>query len=141
LKANEEIFSRINNNFKKQNFLALIGAELEYVEEGKVIITCKHKDNLTQQQGLLHGGVVTSLADVSCGYAALTTMPEDSEVLTVEFKINLLRPANADKIIATGRVIKAGKTLVVTESTVTDESGDNVIAKMLATMIATRINK
>jgi uncharacterized protein (TIGR00369 family) len=61
--------------------------------------------------------------------------------LTVEFKINLLRPANADKIIATGRVIKAGKTLVVTESTVTDESGDNVIAKMLATMIATRINK
>lgn len=58
---------------------------------------------LTQQQGLLHGGVFTSLADVSCGYAALTTMPDDSEVLTVEFKINLIRPANTSKIIATGQ--------------------------------------
>ncbi|MGO1044542.1 PaaI family thioesterase [Clostridioides difficile] len=89
MNENEKLYNKINDSFKKQNFLSFIGAELEHVENGKVIITCKHKDSLTQQQGLLHGGVVTSLADVSCGYADLTTMPEDSEVLTVEFKINL----------------------------------------------------
>ncbi|MCC0665346.1 PaaI family thioesterase [Clostridioides sp. ZZV14-6009] len=138
MNENEKLYNKINDSFKKQNFLSLIGAELEHVENGKVIITCKRKDSLTQQQGLLHGGVVTSLADVSCGYAALTTMPEDSEVLTVEFKINLIRPATSDKIIATGRVIKAGRTLVITESTVTDESGDKIIAKMMATMITAK---
>jgi uncharacterized protein (TIGR00369 family) len=103
----ETVFSRIAHSFEKQAFLSLIGAELELVEPGKVVISCKRKDCLTQQQGLLHGGVVTSLADVSCGYAALSVMPEESEVLTVEFKINLIRPAAAKKIIATGQVIKS----------------------------------
>lgn len=134
---NEKLYNRINDSFKKQNFLSLIGAKLEHVENGKVVITCERKDFLTQQQGLIHGGVVTSLADVSCGYSALTTMPEDSEVLTVEFKINLIRPALSDKIVATGVVIKSGKTLVISESTVTDESGEKIIAKMMATMITT----
>lgn len=138
---NGKLYNRINSSFSKQNFLSLIGAELEHVEDGKVIITCKYKDTLTQQQDLLHGGVVTSLADVACGYAALTTMPEDSEVLTVEFKINLLRPAITNKIIATGQVIKTGKTLVIAEAIVTEESGENTIAKMLATMITTRIKE
>jgi len=141
MNTNEKLYNRINNSFKKQIFLSLIGAELEHVEDGKVIITCKHKNTLTQQQGLLHGGVVTSLADVACGYAALTSMSEDFEVLTVEFKINLLRPAISNKIIATGQVVKAGKTLVIAEAAVTDESGENVIAKMLATMITIQIRK
>lgn len=114
---------------------------LEYVENGKVIITRKRKDTLTQQQGLLHGGVVTSLADVACGYAALTTMPIDSEVLTVEFKINLIRPAISNKVAAIGRVVKTGKTLVIAEAIVTDENGENIIAKMLATMITTQNKK
>ncbi|MDR0478122.1 MAG: PaaI family thioesterase [Desulfobulbaceae bacterium] len=134
-----KIYDRIFNSFQKQNFLKLIGAELEHVEKGKVIVSCKRQDSLTQQQGLLHGGVVTSLADVSCGYSALTTMPDDREVLTVEFKINLIRPAVTNKLIATGQVIKAGKTLVSAESTVTDESGEKIIAKMLATMIISPI--
>ncbi|WP_024621353.1 PaaI family thioesterase [Metaclostridioides mangenotii] len=136
--TNEVLYNRINDSFKKQNFLSFIGAELMHVEDGKVIITCERKDFLTQQQGLIHGGVVTSLADVSCGYSALTTMSEDSEVLTVEFKINLIRPAISNKIVATGKVIKSGKTLVIVESTVTDESGEKIIAKMLATMITTK---
>lgn len=139
--SNKRLYDRINNSFKKQNFLSLIGAELEHVENGKVIITCKRKDTLTQQQGLLHGGVVTSLADVACGYAALTTMPIDSEVLTVEFKINLIRPAISNKVAAIGRVVKTGKTLVIAEAIVTDENGENIIAKMLATMITTQNKK
>lgn len=137
--AQEKLRGRIRASFDKQAFLALIGAELEHVEHGKVVISCKHKDTLTQQQGFMHGGVVTSLADVSCGYAALTAMPDDAEVLTVEFKINLVRAANTSKLIATGEVVKAGRTLVVAESTVTDASGENVIAKMLATMIVSPV--
>lgn len=135
MNTNEKLYNRINDSFKKQNYLSFIGAELEHVETGKVVITCDRKDFLTQQHGLIHGGVVTSLADVSCGYSALTTMPEDSEVLSVEFKINLIRPALSNKIVATGEVLKSGKTLVITESTVTDESGEK---KMLATMITTK---
>ncbi len=139
MRSQEQLHNRIQASFDKQAFLTLIGAQLEHVEYQKVVISCNHKETLTQQQGLLHGGVVTSLADVSCGYAALTTMPESAEVLTVEFKINLIRPANTNKIIATGRVVKSGKTLVIAESTVTDASGETVIAKMLATMIVSHL--
>jgi uncharacterized protein (TIGR00369 family) len=139
MRVGEDYYSRINVSFQNQNFLTLIGAELEQVEYGKVVISCKQKDSLTQQQGLIHGGVVTTLADVSCGYAALTTMPHDAEVLTVELKINLIRPASSNKIIATGEVIKSGKTLVITEATVTDQTGEKIIAKMLATMITSKI--
>jgi uncharacterized protein (TIGR00369 family) len=139
MNAQAQLHRRIKASFDRQAFLTLIGAELEQVEKGKVVITCKHKDTLTQQQGLLHGGVVTTLADVSCGYAALTTMPDDAEVLTVEFKINLIRPAKTPKLMATGAVLKAGRTLVIAESTVTDESGGNIIAKMLATMIVSPV--
>lgn len=90
--STDALYMRIKNSFDKQNFLTLIGAKLESVEKGRVVISCERRDDLTQQQGLLHGGVVTSIADVTCGYTALTVIPEDHEVLTVEFKINLLRP-------------------------------------------------
>ena len=81
----------------------------------------------------MHGGFIASLADVAGGYAALTVMPEDADVLSSEFKINFLRPASADKLFAIGDVIKSGKTLVVVEVSVMDEE-DVIIAKMLATM-------
>lgn len=137
--STNKVHDRIENSFNKQNFLTLIGAKLESVEEGKVVISCSKKDVLTQQQGFIHGGVVTSIADVTCGYTALSVMPDNYEVLTVEFKINLLRPGISDKIIATGSILKAGKKLVITEAIVTDESGEKTIAKMIATMIPTEV--
>lgn len=133
------LYERIDASFQRQGFLTLIGAELEQVEKGKVIISCKHKEALTQQQGLFHGGVIATLADVSCGYAALSTMPDYEEVLTVEFKMNIIRPASTNMILATGEVIKSGRTLVITESTVTDGECDKIIGKMLATMIVSPI--
>jgi uncharacterized protein (TIGR00369 family) len=136
---NEILHDIIQASFIKQTFLTLIGAELEHVAKGKVVISCRRRDDLTQQQGFLHGGVTATLADVSCGYAALTTMPEGVEVLTTEFKINLIRPANTNKIVATGEVIKSGKTLVVVESIVTDETGEKIIAKMLATAVVSPV--
>ena len=134
--TNSKLYERIFKSFEKQSFLSLIGAKIETVEKGKVSISCESKDTLLQQQGLLHGGVITALADVAGGYAALTTMPENAEVLTVELKINLMRPATTKKVIAIGEVIKAGKTLVVVEATVTDEA-NKILAKMMSTMFAT----
>ncbi|PWJ50831.1 PaaI family thioesterase [Faecalicatena contorta] len=134
--TNSKLYERVSKNFEKQSFLSLIGAKIENVEKGKVSISCESKDILLQQQGLLHGGVITTLADVAGGYAALTTMPENSEVLTVELKINLMRPATTKKVIAIGEVIKVGKILVVVEATVTDEA-NKILAKMMSTMFAT----
>ena len=133
----DKLYERVSESFEKQSFLSLIGAQIEHVEAGRVAISCKRKDTLLQQQGLLHGGVITTLADVASGYAALTSMPEGTEVLTVELKINLMRPAVTNQIIAVGEVIKAGKTLVVVEATVTDEE-HKILAKMISTMFATR---
>ena len=73
-----------------------LGAVLESVEPGTVTITCRFDEGLTQQRGLLHGGVVASLVDVACGYAALSVMPADREVLTVEFKVHFLKPAKTE---------------------------------------------
>lgn len=129
------LYERIRSSFDRQNFLVLLGAELESVEPGRVVISCRRRECLTQQQGFLHGGVVTSIADVTCGYTALTVIPEGQEVLTVEFKINLLRPVTGRKILAAGSVVKAGKSLVITEAEVTDADSGKIAAKMLATMI------
>lgn len=87
------------------------------VIKGKVVISCESKDILLQQQGLLHGGVITTLADVAGGYATLTTMPENAEVVTAEVKINIMRAAVTNKVIDTGEVIKAYKMLVIVEAT------------------------
>mgnify|MGYP002407265192 CR=1 FL=1 len=132
----DPIYERVSKSFEKQSFLSLIGAKIEHIEKGKVAISCERKDTLLQQQGLLHGGVITTLADVAGGCAALTTMPENVEVLTVELKINLMRPAISNKVIAVGEVIKAGKTLVIVEATVTDKD-NKILAKMISTMFAT----
>jgi uncharacterized protein (TIGR00369 family) len=84
----------------------------------------------------VHGGVVASLADVACGYAALTMMPDDREVLTVEFKINFLKPANTDRLIAIGEVVQSGRTLTVCQGTVFDSARTQILARMTATMMA-----
>lgn len=126
---------KIQDSFNKQSFMKTLGAKIESIEEGKVIISCEKNEGLTQQHGFFHAGVLTSIVDSACGYAALSVMPKDAEVLSVEFKVNLLRPAVSDKIIATGTVLKNGRTLVVSEGVVTDKSEQTIFAKMIATMI------
>ena len=111
-----------------------LGAKLISVREGEVVISCEHQQKITQQNGFFHAGVLTSVVDSACGYAALTMMPDNADVLSVEFKMNLLRPANTSKIIAIGKVVKAGKTITVCEGTVMDEKEEKILCKMLATM-------
>jgi len=127
---------RIRQSFDRQGFMRTVGATLESVESGTVTVTCGFDERLTQQHGLLHGGLLASLVDVACGYAALSMMPADREVLTVEFKIHFLKPAKTDRLIAVGQVVQAGRTLTVCEGSVFDATRARVLAKMTATMMA-----
>jgi uncharacterized protein (TIGR00369 family) len=127
---------RIRQSFDQQGFLRTLGARLDSVESGTVVISCAAGEHLTQQHGFLHGGALASLVDVACGYAAQTMMPPDREVLTVEFKINFLKPAKTDRVIAVGQVVQSGRTLTVCDGTVFDATRTRVLAKMTATMMA-----
>jgi uncharacterized protein (TIGR00369 family) len=125
----------ILDSLSKQGLMQTIGVICTQVEDGQVTLECEYREGLSQQHGYFHAGVLTSIADSACGYAAYTKMPEGSNVLSVEFKVNFLKPAKANKIIATGKVIQAGRTLVICEGVVTDETRERVFARMLATMI------
>lgn len=130
------IAQRIQSSFDQQDFMQTLGAKIEKIEEGKVIISCNFQESLTQQNGFFHAGVMTSIVDSACGYAALTQMPEGKDVLSVEFKMNLLRPAKTPKLMAIGQVIKSGRTLTVCEGWVYNEDQSKLLCKMTATMIA-----
>lgn len=112
-----------------------LGANLLLVEKGHVKIECPFSDHLTQHHGFFHAGVITAIADNACGFSALTMMPENTEVLTVEFKINFIRPAISSKLIAIGKVVQSGKKLTICEGFVYDAGEFKMIAKMMATMI------
>lgn len=136
----DEIAARVRASFDKQKIMRLLGATLTKVERGQVEITLPFKEELTQQHGFLHAGVVTTILDSACGYAALSVMPEGAGVLSIEFKTNLLAPAKGDTFVARGRVVRAGKTIVVCSGDVIalqSSTGDEEasVATMLATML------
>ena len=104
---------RVRASFDKQAFMATLGARLARVAAGEVDIELPFRADLVQQHGYLHAGVTTAIADSACGYAALTLMSEDAAVLSVEYKVNLLAPANGRRFLAQGRVVKCGRTVTV----------------------------
>lgn len=104
---------RIRSSFERQGMMHLLGAQLAHVGRGRVHIILPSRPEVCQQHGYIHAGATSTVADTAGGYAALTLFPEDSEVLTVEFKINLLAAAAGDHLEAVGTVIKSGRTLTV----------------------------
>ncbi len=118
-----------------------LGASIRSVEPGRAVIECPFQLGLSQQNGYFHAGAITSLLDSACGYASLSVMEEDADVLSAEFKINLLKPADTQLIIAEGKVIQAGRTLVVCEGWAWDGAAKKLLAKMQATMVAIRPGK
>ena len=106
---------RVKASFDRQNAMALVKATIPVIEPGKVEIHVPHWKGIEQQHGFIHGGVVGMIADSAGGYAAMTLSSEDASVLTVEYKMNLLAPADGDKLIARGQVIRPGRTLIVTQ--------------------------
>lgn len=131
---------RVRDSFSRQRFMTLIGARITRVDAGEVEIECPVRAELTQQHGFVHAGVITSIADTACGYAALTLMDSDVAVLSVEFKINLLAPATGERLRAVGTVIKSGRTLTVCRADVIAlRPGESVtVAAMQATMMSVR---
>ena len=136
---NARFASDVGESFGRQRVMQLIGAALTRVEPGAVDIELPYREDLTQQNGYLHAGIITAVADSACGYAAYTLMPEGSNVLSVEFKVNLLRPAAGEKFVAQARVIKAGETLTVARCDVYGRVAEE--AKLVATMLATMIRR
>ena len=134
---NRSFAKEIQQSFNQQTVMALIGAELTRVEPGIIEITLPYRADLAQQHGYLHAGIITMIADSACGYAAYSLMPPNSEVLSVEFKVNLLRPAKGETFSAVAEVVKSGKTLTVVRADVfgIEEGRRNLIATMLGTMI------
>ena len=130
--------ARIHQSFSKQGLMATLGARLEKVEPGFVEIALSPSPAVSQQHGFVHAGAVAAIADSAAGYAALSVMPEGSGVLTAEFKINLLAPAAGERIVARGRVVKAGRTLTMAQADVfaVTAGKEKLIAHLTATLMA-----
>ncbi|MEK0417439.1 MAG: hypothetical protein RI949_1445 [Pseudomonadota bacterium] len=110
--------ARVLDSFKRQSAMQLIRASMESIEHGLTEIHVPHWDGIEQQHGFVHGGVVGMIADSAAGYAAMTVVPANASVLTVEYKMNLMSPADGDTLVARGRVVRAGRTLIVTNAEV-----------------------
>jgi uncharacterized protein (TIGR00369 family) len=135
-----EFEARVRASFARQEFMSTLGARLERVLPGEVAIALPFRADLTQQHGFLHAGVVTSVVDSACGYAALSLMEPGAAVLSVEFKVNLLAPAAGSTFLAIGRVVRAGRTLTVCagELHAIQEERDTVVALLPGTMMYVR---
>jgi uncharacterized protein (TIGR00369 family) len=105
--------ARVRASFDRQKVMRLIGARITRVEPGLAEIELPFRDDLTQQHGFFHAGITSTIADSAGGYAAYSLFPPDSSVLTVEFKMNLLAPADGERLVATARVVRSGRTLTV----------------------------
>jgi uncharacterized protein (TIGR00369 family) len=119
----DEQRARVRASFAKQGLMTTLGATLDSVSPGMVEIIVSPHPAILQQHGFVHGGVVSAIADSAAGYAALSLMPADTGVLTTEFKINFLAPAAGERILAGGRVVKAGRTLTLTQAEVYAKTG------------------
>jgi uncharacterized protein (TIGR00369 family) len=138
---NPSFAEEVGRSFAQQAIMNLMGARLSLVEPGVVEVTLPYRADLTQQHGHLHAGVIATIADSACGYAAYSLMPAGSEVLSVEFKLNLLRPAQGETFVARAEVIKAGRTLTVVHADVFGIAGNGdreLVATMQGTMICLR---
>ena len=116
--ANPDFAAGVSASFDKQTAMHLIRATLSLVEHGRTEIHVPHWDGIEQQHGFVHGGVVGMIADSAAGYAAMTVVPASASVLTVEYKMNLVAPADGEKLIARGQVVRPGRTLIVTKAEV-----------------------
>jgi uncharacterized protein (TIGR00369 family) len=118
-----EFERRVRDSFARQSVMRLLGASLDHLGPGTATIALPHRADLTQQDGFVHAGILSTVADSAGGYAGFTLMPAGSRVLTTEFKMHFLAPAKGERFLATATVVKAGRTLTVCEMRVTAERG------------------
>ena len=132
-----DLRDRIQSSFDRQSMMATFGARLDHVADGAVTLSAPILPGSRQQQGFAHAALTFGLGDSAAGYAALTKIPEDHEVVTAEIKINLTAPATGDRLIARGRVIKPGRRLIVVTSEVSsiDNGTETLVAILQGTMV------
>ncbi len=126
---------RVRESFVRQQVMQTIGAKLTLVEPGAIEIELPYRTNLTQQHGFIHAGLIATVLDSACGYAAFSLMPADAAVLSIEFKVNLLSPAKGELIRVRADVKRAGRTVTVCTADAWSVGGGK--SKVVATMIAT----
>ncbi len=133
----EEFEARVRASFARQRVMETFGARLVRVAPGEVEIELDFREELTQQHGYLHAGVVAAVVDSACGYAALSLAPAGAEVLSIEFKLNLLSPAAGAGFAARARVVRAGRSVTVCSGDLyaRGEGGEKLVATMLGTMM------
>jgi uncharacterized protein (TIGR00369 family) len=131
---------RVRASFAKQRLMETIGAAIHSIAPGRVTLRLPFRDDLTQQHGFLHAGTIAAVADSACGYAALSLMPTDAAVLSIEFKVNMLAPARGEALLARGEVIRAGRTVMVCRADVFSIDGgqEKLVAAMQGTMMVVR---
>ncbi|HEV7893030.1 MAG TPA: PaaI family thioesterase [Pyrinomonadaceae bacterium] len=133
--------ARVRESFARQRVMGTIGARLSRVAPGEVEIELPFREDLTQQHGYLHAGIVAAVVDSACGYAAMSLAPAGAEILSIEFKLNLLSPARGASFVARARVKRAGRNITVCNGDLyaLDESAsEKVVATMLATMMTVK---
>lgn len=133
--AFDEYAEKVRESFNRQAIMKTVNATISSVTPGRVEIEFPFQANLTQQHGFIHAGIVSTVLDSACGYAAFSLMPEEAAVLTIEFKVNLLLPAQGERFRAVGLVQKSGRTISVTEGELYAQS--NGAEKLVATMTGT----
>ena len=140
MKPDASFEARVRDSFKRQRLMSTIGATIEDVRPGQVSLRMPFREDLTQQHGFLHAGTIAALADSACGYAALTLMPADAAVLSIEFKVNMLAPAKGESFVARGVVLRAGRTIMVCRADVfSEQTGqEKLVAAMQGTMMVVR---
>jgi uncharacterized protein (TIGR00369 family) len=131
--ADPHFARRIRESFGRQKAMAFIGAELKSIAPGATEVTLAYREELTQQKGFIHGGIIGMIADTACGYAAFSLMPAGCSLVTVEYKINILAPARG-ALVARGEVVKAGRSLTVARAEVYADDGKHV-ASMQQTLM------
>jgi uncharacterized protein (TIGR00369 family) len=139
-RLDSRVVQRVRESFARQKLFNTINGKITLIGPGEFHIEAPFDERFTQQDGFLHAGIITTLMDSACGFAAYTLMPADSRVLSVEFKVNLLNPAQGKRFRAEGHVIKPGKTLTVCEGKLfaLGDAGEKLLAIMQATMICIR---
>ena len=129
--------ARVRASFGRQRVMETLGARLTRVAPGEVDVELPFREDLTQQHGFLHAGIVTTILDSACGYAAFSLMPAEAAVLSIEFKTNLLAPARGELLVARARVIRAGRTITVcqADALMMDGGREVHVATMTGTMM------
>ena len=130
--------ARVRASFSRQQVMSELSASLSHLQPGRVEIRFPFQERFTQQHGFLHAGIVATVLDSACGYAAFSLMPAEASVLTVEYKINLLAPASGEYFIAQGQVLRPGRTITVCQGIVVawQANAEVTVAAMQASMMA-----